>query len=478
MSDFEQLVRASRLYYELGETQNAIAEQLGVTRPQVSRLLKRARAEGIVEIRIVDRTAVESPAADALRAPLRARRRPPRADRRRARGPDPADGRPARRRGAARRAPHRRDGRHRRRRVGGGHGRRARGDRHAGRGDGRPAVRRLLVDRHGARAVPPGRRRARWPAARADGAGAGRRRRHATGARRARRRPGDHRPVGSARRRPVRDRRPDVERVAGRRGGRSASSRRPRRSARSSSRRSTSMAGSCARPCATGSSRSMPAGWPRVPVSIGVASGEAKVRPILGALRAGIVRTLVTDVATAEAVVALDASGTLAHGRAPLDERAPAGRPRPRSRHDRGQGRARHARRRILALGRGGLRARRRRRPGLGRAGPGGVVVGGGRRGPGAAGAGPWRTSSRSASTATVRRSSRSTRAARRPAPRSRSSTRRSTEEAEVLAAATGIRGWSLGGLPAALWVERHEPAVAAGDAAGTCRPGSGSASG
>jgi DNA-binding transcriptional regulator LsrR (DeoR family) len=67
MSDLEQLVRASRLYYELGETQNAIAEQLGVTRPQVSRLLKRARAEGIVEIRIVDRTAVESPSADILR---------------------------------------------------------------------------------------------------------------------------------------------------------------------------------------------------------------------------------------------------------------------------------------------------------------------------------------------------------------------------------------------------------------------------
>jgi DNA-binding transcriptional regulator LsrR (DeoR family) len=67
VSDFEQLVRASRLYYELGETQNAIAEQLGVTRPQVSRLLKRARAEGIVEIRIVDRTTVESPAGDELR---------------------------------------------------------------------------------------------------------------------------------------------------------------------------------------------------------------------------------------------------------------------------------------------------------------------------------------------------------------------------------------------------------------------------
>ncbi|MGZ8514787.1 MAG: sugar-binding transcriptional regulator [Candidatus Limnocylindrales bacterium] len=67
MSDFEQLVRASRLYYELGETQNQIAELLGVTRPQVSRLLKRARAEGIVEIRIVDTTAVESPAGEALR---------------------------------------------------------------------------------------------------------------------------------------------------------------------------------------------------------------------------------------------------------------------------------------------------------------------------------------------------------------------------------------------------------------------------
>lgn len=67
MSDFAQLVRVSRLYYELGETQNAIAEQLGVTRPQVSRLLKRARAEGIVEIRVNDRTTVESPAADALR---------------------------------------------------------------------------------------------------------------------------------------------------------------------------------------------------------------------------------------------------------------------------------------------------------------------------------------------------------------------------------------------------------------------------
>jgi DNA-binding transcriptional regulator LsrR (DeoR family) len=67
VSDYDQLVQASRLYYELGETQNAIADRLGVTRPQVSRLLKRARAEGIVEIRIIDRTSVESPAGDTLR---------------------------------------------------------------------------------------------------------------------------------------------------------------------------------------------------------------------------------------------------------------------------------------------------------------------------------------------------------------------------------------------------------------------------
>jgi xylulokinase len=38
----------------------------------------------------------------------------------------------------------------------------------------------------------------------------------------------------------------------------------------------------------------------------------------------------------------------------------------------------------------------------------------------------------------------------------------RSTAEAAELAAATGLSGWSLAGLPAALWVERNEPAVAA----------------
>jgi deoxyribonucleoside regulator len=67
LTHFETLVEASRLYYELGETQGRVAELLGVTRPQVSRLLKQARAEGIVEIRIVDRVAEASPAGEALR---------------------------------------------------------------------------------------------------------------------------------------------------------------------------------------------------------------------------------------------------------------------------------------------------------------------------------------------------------------------------------------------------------------------------
>jgi DNA-binding transcriptional regulator LsrR (DeoR family) len=43
-----------------------------------------------------------------------------------------------------------------------------------------------------------------------------------------------------------------------------------------------------------------------LPVAIGVGSGPRKVRPIVGALRSGSVKTLVTDVATAEAVEGLE----------------------------------------------------------------------------------------------------------------------------------------------------------------------------
>lgn len=67
MTDLATLVRVSRLYYELGETQEAIATLVGVTRPQVSRLLKEARAQGVVEIKIVDATEAPSPAAAELR---------------------------------------------------------------------------------------------------------------------------------------------------------------------------------------------------------------------------------------------------------------------------------------------------------------------------------------------------------------------------------------------------------------------------
>ena len=68
VSDLATLVRVSRLYYELGETQEAIAALVGVTRPQVSRLLKEARARGVVEIRIVDHGEVDSAAGASLRS--------------------------------------------------------------------------------------------------------------------------------------------------------------------------------------------------------------------------------------------------------------------------------------------------------------------------------------------------------------------------------------------------------------------------
>ncbi len=55
------------MYYELGETQASIAASLGVTRPQVSKLLKQARAQGVVEIRIVDRTEHPGYVADEVR---------------------------------------------------------------------------------------------------------------------------------------------------------------------------------------------------------------------------------------------------------------------------------------------------------------------------------------------------------------------------------------------------------------------------
>lgn len=48
------LVEAARLYYEENMSQQEIAARLSVSRPKVSRLLQRAREEGIVRIDIVD----------------------------------------------------------------------------------------------------------------------------------------------------------------------------------------------------------------------------------------------------------------------------------------------------------------------------------------------------------------------------------------------------------------------------------------
>jgi DNA-binding transcriptional regulator LsrR (DeoR family) len=52
--DLKTVLRAARLYYEDGLTQRQVADELAVSRPQVSRLLARARAEGIVCISVVD----------------------------------------------------------------------------------------------------------------------------------------------------------------------------------------------------------------------------------------------------------------------------------------------------------------------------------------------------------------------------------------------------------------------------------------
>jgi len=52
--ELQVVLQAARLYYEDGLTQQQVADELEVSRPQVSRLLARARAEGVVRITIVD----------------------------------------------------------------------------------------------------------------------------------------------------------------------------------------------------------------------------------------------------------------------------------------------------------------------------------------------------------------------------------------------------------------------------------------
>ena len=50
MTNMEQLLAVSKMYYEQGMTQQEIAEKAFLSRSHVSRMLKEARALGIVEI--------------------------------------------------------------------------------------------------------------------------------------------------------------------------------------------------------------------------------------------------------------------------------------------------------------------------------------------------------------------------------------------------------------------------------------------
>lgn len=50
--DRKLMIRIARMYYEQNMTQNQIAEELGIYRTTISRLLKNARTEGIVTIKI------------------------------------------------------------------------------------------------------------------------------------------------------------------------------------------------------------------------------------------------------------------------------------------------------------------------------------------------------------------------------------------------------------------------------------------
>ena len=172
---------------------------------------------------------------------------------------------------------------------------------------------------------------------------------------------------------------------------------------------------------------------------------------------------LVTDQPTAEAVLALD-DAEAARGRGRARDEPRDGGPRDRSRHDRGQGRAGRPRRAPARHRPGGLR--HRRRPGAGRA----------EQDPeawwGAIGAGrprarPPRRRARSVAIGidghgptlvAVDADGRATH------PAIIWQDTRSTAEQAELAAATGLQGWSLAGLPAALWLERHRPAAAARD--------------
>jgi deoxyribonucleoside regulator len=67
--ELQLLLRIARLYYEDDMTQKEIAQELGLSRPTVSRLLAQARQEGIVQISVADPLAEhEEPSASLAQA--------------------------------------------------------------------------------------------------------------------------------------------------------------------------------------------------------------------------------------------------------------------------------------------------------------------------------------------------------------------------------------------------------------------------
>ncbi|NOU99831.1 sugar-binding transcriptional regulator [Paenibacillus planticolens] len=52
----DKIIDAARMYYQLDYSQQDIAKHLGVSRPTVSRFLQQAKADGIVQIKIMDPT--------------------------------------------------------------------------------------------------------------------------------------------------------------------------------------------------------------------------------------------------------------------------------------------------------------------------------------------------------------------------------------------------------------------------------------
>ncbi|WP_110654849.1 sugar-binding transcriptional regulator [Salinicola halimionae] len=66
-ADIALMTEIATLYYTEGETQEVIANRLGISRVKAGRLLKRAQAEGIVDVRVRQHPAVSAEIEQALR---------------------------------------------------------------------------------------------------------------------------------------------------------------------------------------------------------------------------------------------------------------------------------------------------------------------------------------------------------------------------------------------------------------------------